>query len=390
VDLATVTAGDARAIARAITLVESGSVDAAAVVAAARASGRTAFRIGLTGPPGAGKSRLADRLVREYRAGGSKVAVLAVDPSSPFSGGAVLGDRVRMQTHAGDPGVFVRSMATRGRLGGLAAATAGAADILSAAGFDPVLIETVGVGQAEVDIARAASVVVVVFAPGAGDEMQTMKAGIMEIADVFVVNKADREGADRTVSAIRAALSLRPARTGDWQPPVLRTVATTGEGVPELVAAIASCRSFKGPASPAAPAPDAAVPLDHVAVAVADASALAAMFKDLFGLETDAPEDVGQHRLRFVQTAGPTIELVEPLGPGAPVARFLASHGTGLHHICLRVADIDSSLAALKSRGVRLIDEHPRTGAHGSRIAFLHPSSTGGVLVELKQEHIPS
>ena len=210
--------------------------------------GRTgrAFLVGVTGVPGGGKSTLVDQLIATIRGAGQTVAVLAVDPTSPFSGGAVLGDRVRMGRHAADRGVFVRSMATRGHLGGLARATGDAALVLDAAGFDVILIETVGVGQDEVDVARTADATVVVLVPGTGDDVQAMKAGIMEIADVFVANKADREGIDRLVQSVEAALSLQPAAPGAWTPPVLKTEATTGRGVDELWATLLRFRERPG------------------------------------------------------------------------------------------------------------------------------------------------
>jgi LAO/AO transport system kinase len=234
---ARVLAGDPRAMARAISRLEDGGgVDggvAPLVEALFPHTGR-AYLVGITGVPGGGKSTLVDQLIATIRAAGLKVAVLAVDPTSPFSGGAVLGDRVRMNRHAGDAGVFVRSMATRGHLGGLSRTTGDAALVLDAAGFDVVLIETVGVGQDEVEVSQTADATVVVLVPGTGDDVQAMKAGIMEIADVFVANKADREGSDRLVQSIEAALSLQPAAEGAWTPPVLKTEATVGRGVPEL------------------------------------------------------------------------------------------------------------------------------------------------------------
>jgi LAO/AO transport system kinase len=233
-----VLAGDPRAVARAISLIEDESDRAAELIRRIFAKTGKAYLVGVTGPPGAGKSTLVDRLIGAMRASGRTVGVVAVDPTSSYTGGAILGDRVRMQAHAGDDGVFIRSMATRGHLGGLAQATSEAALVLDAAGKDVVLIETVGVGQDEIDIVRTADVSVVTIVPGTGDEVQALKAGIMEIADIFVVNKADRDGADRTVASIEALLSLQTFPAASWRPPILKTEATTGKGIPELLETI--------------------------------------------------------------------------------------------------------------------------------------------------------
>ncbi len=243
-----VLSGDPRALARGLTLVEDGSAAGLALLAALYPHTGKGWTLGITGAPGAGKSTLVDQIARVLRMRGTTVGILAVDPTSPFTGGAVLGDRVRMQGHAGDPGVFIRSMATRGHLGGLSRSTTDAALVLAAAGRQCVIIETVGVGQAEVDIARTADVCVVTLVPGTGDEVQALKAGIMEIADVFVVNKADREGADRMVGAVESTLALAPAAPGTWVPPVLKTEATRGTGVEALVETIDAFRRQEAPA----------------------------------------------------------------------------------------------------------------------------------------------
>lgn len=226
--------GEPRALARAISLVEDETPEGAALIARIYPRTGRAYLIGVTGAPGSGKSTLVDRLAAEIRRAGLTVGIIAVDPSSPFSGGAILGDRVRMNAHAGDPGVFIRSMATRGHLGGLARATADVALVLDASGRDIIIIETVGVGQDEVDLVDTADVSLVVLVPGAGDDVQAIKAGIMEIADLFVVNKADREGADRVVQTIAASLSLQTFEPGAWRPPIVKTEATTGAGVDRL------------------------------------------------------------------------------------------------------------------------------------------------------------
>ena len=234
--------GDPRAIARAISYIEDESPSGAELVRRLFPKTGRAYLVGVTGPPGAGKSTLVDRIITQYRKAGQTIGVVAVDPTSPYSGGAILGDRVRMQAHAGDEGVFIRSMATRGHLGGLARATGEVAVVLDAAGKDIVLIETVGVGQDEVDIVRTADVSIVTIVPGTGDDVQALKAGIMEIADIFVVNKADREGADRTVTSIEAMLSLHTFADGEWRPPIVKTEATSGRGVPELLETIEKFR----------------------------------------------------------------------------------------------------------------------------------------------------
>src|SRR5436190_4451248 len=232
-----VSKGDAAAVARAISKIEDGSVDASGLMKEIYQQSRQGLVVGITGAPGAGKSSLVDKLALNYRKSGDRVGIIAVDPSSPFSGGAILGDRIRMQTLGLDEGVFIRSMATRGNLGGLARATVDAVAILDAAGYCKIIVETVGVGQDEVEIVKAADVSVVVLVPGMGDDIQAIKAGIMEIGDIFVINKADREGVLRTQKELEALLSLS-SRADGWEPPIVKTVATDGTGVAELAAAI--------------------------------------------------------------------------------------------------------------------------------------------------------
>ena len=236
--------GDPRSVARAITKVEGGSSDAAELMKAVFPHTGKAMVIGITGSPGAGKSSLVDKLALYYKDKGERIGIVCVDPSSPFSGGAILGDRIRMATLGLDKNVFIRSMATRGNLGGLSRATVDAVAILDAAGFDKVIVETVGVGQDEVEIVKTADVSVVVLVPGMGDDIQAIKAGIMEIGDVFVINKADREGVLRTQKELEALLSLAH-RPDMWMPPIIKTIATESKGVEDLSAAITSYFEFQ-------------------------------------------------------------------------------------------------------------------------------------------------
>jgi LAO/AO transport system kinase len=232
-----------RALARAISTIEDNRPESRELLKALFNFTGRARVIGLTGAPGAGKSTLVDQLAREYRKQERTVGILAVDPTSPYTGGAILGDRIRMQSHHADPGIYIRSMATRGNLGGLARSTTEAATVLDAAGKDVVLIETVGVGQDEIDIVRLADVTVVILVPGMGDDVQTIKAGIMEIADIFVINKSDREGADRVEREIRSMQSLA-IRSDKWTPPIIKTVAMDGRGIPQLAEGIVNYEQF--------------------------------------------------------------------------------------------------------------------------------------------------
>lgn len=443
-------ARDLRAIARAITKIENDAPDAGEILKAIFPRTGRSLTIGITGAPGAGKSSLVDRLVAHYRERGERVGVIAVDPSSPFSGGALLGDRIRMQALATDPDVFIRSMATRGNLGGLARATIDAVAVLDAAGYDRIVVETVGVGQDEVEIAKAADVSVVVLVPGMGDDIQAIKAGIMEIGDLFVINKADREGVDRTEREVNALLEMS-SRADDWRPPIVRTVATEGRGIAEfaaeieryagharvhpaaderrariaedrlvellrerllkrlalpkerlaqMAAAVASRTQdpysiveeiisqvrFNGSAEDEKLATSASR-ISHLGIAVTSIDQGLAFWRDGLGLSLEGIEVVEDQgvKVAMLPLGESRIELLEATSEDTPVGRFIAKRGPGIHHLCVEVADIAKALEHLKSLGVRLIDEQPRRGAGGSLVAFIHPSSTLGVLLELVQ-----
>jgi LAO/AO transport system kinase len=332
--------------------------------------------IGITGPPGAGKSTLVNAIAATLRAQGKTLAILAVDPSSRKTGGAILGDRIRMQQHHADPDIFIRSMATRGLTGGLARATANMARLMDAAGKDYVLIETVGVGQDEVEVSGVADVTVVVLVPGMGDDVQAIKAGILEIADIFVINKADQPGADRVESELTE---------GEWRVPVLRTVATTGQGVPELLEAIERNEPKKGAGGPG-PGAGGSPFVDHLGIAVKSLDEAIAFYETLgFTVAHRETVDAEKVHVAMLPAGDSRIELLEPTAPDSPISNFLAKRGGGLHHVALKIPDLHAAVARLRASGARLLNE-PRAGAGGHLYVFVHPASTGGVLLELIQE----
>ncbi len=387
--------GDRRALARALSRVEGGGRESAALLARCRAhvafqrqqKGRRAFRLGLTGSPGAGKSTLLEALTRQLRAQNKTVAVLAVDPSSPLSGGAVLGDRIRMREMAADPGVFIRSMATRGHLGGLAAAAEDALLVMEAAGWDLLLIETTGVGQGEVEIARCADAVAVVLAPGMGDGVQAMKAGVLEIADVLVLNKADLAGIEDLEQDIASMEMLNEAVSGRPPRQVHRTVAARGEGVEALLSTLLEMAQ-SGSSSERRNREVTHPPvLDHLGIAVRSIEQ-AEGFYQLLGMTNLGRETVAGERVRVAMFAAgeSRMELLEATDDEATIARFIARRGEGLHHVALRVQELDKVVERLRARGIRLVRDEIQIGAGGHRYVFIHPASAHGVLLELVEK----
>jgi LAO/AO transport system kinase len=362
-----IAAGDTRALARAATAVENREPGVSQLLA--DLGDKQALVLGVTGPPGAGKSTLVDRLAAAFRSQGKTVAIIAVDPSSAVTGGALLGDRIRMQSHHADPGIFIRSMATRGSLGGLAEATSGLVRLFSAAGWDVVIVETVGVGQAEVAVAQLAAITIVVLVPGMGDDIQASKAGIMEIADIFVINKADHPGVEQLERELHGST------------PIVRTVATDGTGIEDLMSAIEKCPTNKLKHIPQE------LHIDHLGIAVKSIDAALGFYTGQLGMELSLRETVPQEKVNvaMLPAGGPRLELLEPTEPDSVIGKYLEKRGEGLHHVALLVPDLAAAVQRLKAGGARILNE-PRQGAGGHEYCFVHPASTGGVLLELIQE----
>jgi LAO/AO transport system kinase len=375
--------GDIRALARAATAIENHEPGASELLQELRSHAKSKpLVLGVTGAPGAGKSTLVDRIAAAFRKQGKTVAIIAVDPSSALTGGALLGDRIRMQAHHSDPGIFIRSMASRGSLAGVAGATAGLARLFGAAGWDIVIVETVGVGQAEVAVAQLADITVVVLVPGMGDDVQAFKAGIMEIADIFVINKSDHAGVAQIENEIRGLQSVGHRADG-WVPPVVRTVATDGTGIDELMAAVERARGLKKQAHAVADE----LRIDHLGIAVKSIDEALKFYVGRLGMAVSLVETVAQEKVKaaMLPVNGPRIELLEPTEPDSVIGRFLEKRGEGLHHVALRVPDLGAAIARLRSAGARILNE-PQKGAGGHEYVFVHPSSTGGVLLELIQD----
>ena len=365
-----------RELARLATQVENGEPEPLEYLASA--SEGHGLIVGVTGPPGAGKSSLVDALTAELRRREKTVAIIAVDPSSRTSGGAILGDRVRMQRHHADPGVFIRSMATRGATGGLARTSAALSRLFRSAGFDFVVIETVGVGQDEVDVAALADVTVVVLVPGMGDDIQALKAGVMEIADIFVINKADRPGAEQTQREIEGMLGLAH---GEIIPNIFRTVAIDGTGLNELLADLENRQRKLREHH------EQHWEIDHLGIAVRSIDEALPFYAAHLGLPVLSRETVEYEKVNAAMLpAGVSrIELLEPLDPTSTIAKFIEKRGPGVHHVAMRVPDLHATLRRLESAGIRLLGT-PRRGAGGHLYVFVHPASTGGVLWELIQD----
>ncbi len=377
---------DIPSLARFITLLESDPAAGRARLRTLDKKRKPALRIGITGPAGSGKSTLINKLIPLFRAKKKTVAVIAVDPSSPISGGAFLGDRIRMLEHARDKGVFIRSMANRAALGGAAPMLADVLVALEMFGFDVILMETIGAGQSDTALRPLCDTLLVLAPPESVDIVQAMKSGLMEIGDIFVIHKADLPGAEHAAKIFRESLSLRPK--GDM--PVVCVSSRNDSGLKELMKHIEACsrtRSFgrlmrPHPSVILSAAKDLA--LDHVAIAVRSIKNHLPLYTKKLGIAKEGITTFQEYGVRIASLKLPNarIELIEPTGPKSTLVKFLAKRGEGLHHIAFRVPNLPSCVTKFKKRGLAWVDEKPRRGLHDSRICFLHPSSTNGILLE--------
>jgi LAO/AO transport system kinase len=435
--------GNPKAMARAISMIEDRDDYAQKILKRIfHYSGRSLV-IGITGAPGSGKSTLVDQLVNIFKHKQKKVGIIAVDPTSPFSGGAILGDRIRMMRHSMDKDVFIRSMATRGHLGGLSKASSEAITVLEAGGKDLILVETVGVGQDEVEVVKLADMILVILTPGTGDEIQAFKAGIMEIADIFVLNKADSPETEKVERQLKAMLDLGLNKEGI--PPIIKTVATTGQNVDSLVKQIESFavnqkeelkiarkkrlilwmlrdiirekidqlinqnikesefndyvnQIYKREMDPYTLSEDLirnlkdssmTEKIHHIGIAVNDLKKSLNQWKKYFSLKNEEIEEIKERGVR-VATLGfdkePLIELLEAVGENSTIKKFIENNGEGIHHICFKTDNLDQKVKELKKKGIRFVQADAVSGAGGSRIIFIHPSHLNGVLIELKED----
>lgn len=437
---ARVVRGEHAAVGRALTIVINESEGSDELCRSFFAHAGRGHKLGVCGPPGAGKSSLINLLVGRLRKDGEKVGILAVDPTSPWTGGAFLGDRLRVQQHAMDPGVFFRSLGSRGTVGGLTSTIFNAIHVLEAWGCDRIILETVGTGQDEVEISHVADTVLYVTTPSLGDEIQAMKAGAMEAADVLVLNKSDLAEKDKALAALQEALNLGGRDEAGWPVQVVAASAAKGEGVGELLEAVKEHRSWLASSGegdrrtkdqlrmelswlvarrvtrqsleqisdahlgellakrtdPVTLGTRLATPLkaqrwlDHVGVAVERIPEALPFYRESLGLEPLHEETVPSQGVRVVflaaPGAGPTdcqVELLEPIGAEGAVAKFLVKRGPGLHHVAFRSPDLAGEMAALRRKGTPPLEEAPRKGSRGHQVCFLHPKHAHGVLVEL-------